>query len=315
MLRWRFPVSDYAKVAEDNLEVMIRSGDEWMCKCPYHEDRSPSLQFNVAKGLWICFSCQRKGNAKTLFGEDFRPPEPDIESVLAQLDLIEAASHAQPVPLLSESILKRYNFPTDYWMNRGFSSTIIKAFQLGYDPLENDAIIPVRNVDGGLIGVIRRKLENDFGPKYMYPKHFPRKTTMFGSWLVAKATTDHVVIVEGSADAMAVWGAGVPSMAQYGSSLSREQVVLLRRLGIKRVTLFYDNDEAGLHANHIALATPDKGCDKCRNHLKHPRDTMFPLLNDFLVSVVQYKMNDPKDPGAMGRRIIVRRIDEARLIL
>lgn len=307
-------MDDYTKMVEANLEVVIRSGDEFMCRCPHHEDRSPSLQFNVRKGLWVCFSCQRKGSAKTLFGDGFREPEPDIEAVIAQLDLIEAAS-TRHTKVLSESVLKRYSFPTDYWVDRGFSNTIIKAFQLGYDPLENDAIIPVRNTNGELIGVIRRKLENEWGPKYMYPKGFPRKVSLFGSWLVAKTTTDHCVITEGSADAMAVWGAGIPAVGQYGSSISREQVGVLRRLGITRVTLFYDNDEAGFHANHIALGQPAKGCDKCKVHLKNPRDTMVPLLGDFLVSVVQYKLNDGKDPACLGRRIVNRRIDEAHLIL
>jgi DNA primase len=307
--------TDYAAIADANLEVVIRSGDEWMCKCPYHEDRSPSLQFNVAKGLWICFSCQRKGNAKTLFGDKFREPEPDIEAVLAQLDLIESVQNEAPRKVLSESVLKRYSFPTDYWTERGFSSTIIKAFQLGYDPLENDATIPVRYMDGGLIGVIRRKLENDFGPKYMYPKGFPRKTTMFGSWMVAKTSTDHVVVTEGSVDAMAVWAAGIPAVGQYGSSISREQVMLLRRLGIQRVTLFYDNDEAGFHANHIALGLPSVECPKCQTHIENPRNKMYPLLEGFLVSVVRYKMNDLKDPGAMGRRIIRNRVDDAVLVL
>lgn len=308
-------MADYAKVAEANLEVAIRSGSEWMCKCPHHEDRTASLQFNIDKGLWVCFSCGRKGNAKSLFGDGFREPEPDIEAVIAQLDLIEQAATAAPRLTMPESALKRFSFPNDYWTGRGFSDTIIKAFQLGYDPLENDAIIPVRYPDGELIGVIRRKLENDFGPKYMYPKGFPRRTTMFGAWLVAKSTTDHVAIVEGSVDAMAVWAAGIPAVAQYGSSISKEQVVMLRRLGINRVTLFYDDDKAGWHANHVALGMPDVNCGHCESALRNPRDRMPALMNDFLVSVVKYKMNDPKDPGAMGRRIIRNRVDDAVLIL
>ena len=307
--------SDYSALVDSRLEVTIKSGDEWMCKCPHHEDRSASLQFNVAKGLWICFSCGRKGNAKTLFGDDFREPEPDIELVLAQLDLIDAASEYKAPTILPESVLRRYAFPTDYWTGRGFSDQVIKAFQLGYDPIENDAIIPVRNADASLIGVIRRKLENDFGPKYMYPKGFPRKTSLFGSWLVSKAITDHVVITEGSLDAVAVWAAGIPAVAQYGSSISREQVVLLRRLGVTRVTLFYDNDKAGWHANHVALGMPDVNCGSCESMLRIPRDRIGSPFKDFLVSIVQYKANDSKDPADMGRKIVRNRVENALLIL
>lgn len=286
-------MKDYAELAEKNLDVTLRSGDEWMCKCPWHEDNTASLQFNVKKGLWVCFSCHRKGNAKSLFGENFREPDVDIESVIAQLNLLESVEARNPVKILPEATLKRYAFPTDYWKDRGFSDNTIKAFQLGYDPIENDAIIPVRNISGGLLGIIRRRLEIDAMPKYMYYKGFPRKESLFASWLVSKQTTDHVAITEGSLDAVSVWQAGVPAVAQFGSSISREQVVLLRKLGVTKVTLFYDNDRAGREATLSAI----------------------PLLRDFLVYAVSYNDDDPKDPGAMKSSMVRAKVDGAKLIL
>lgn len=290
-------MKDYTDVAEKYLDVTLRSGDEWMARCPFHDDSSASLQFNVRKGLYVCFACHASGNIKTFlrhFGAKYRDPEVDVADIYEKLDMIESVSKTpQKAAVLPESTLKRYAFPTDYWDGRGFSRAIQKAFDLGYDPIENDAIIPVRNINGGLMGVIRRRLEAEYGPKYMYYKGFPRKTSMFASWLVAKKGTDHVVITEGSLDSVSVWQAGYPAMAQYGSSISREQVVLLRRLGINKVTLFYDNDRAGQEANLSAI----------------------PLLRDFLVYVVQYKDEDVKDPGGMDNETIKARIDAAKLIL
>ena len=287
----------YADVADRYLFVTLKSGKEWMAKCPFHDGESSTLQFNVEKGLYYCFSCHSKGNIKSFlkhFGGTHRDPEIDIADIYAKLDMIEgAANKPHRATVLPESTLKRYSFPTGYWDGRGLSREVQGAFDLGYDPIDNEAIIPVRNVDGGLLGVIRRRLDIQYGPKYLYYKGFPRRTSLFGSWLVSKKVTDHVVITEGSLDAVSLWQAGFPAVGQYGSSISREQVVLLRRLGITRVTLFYDNDRAGKEANAAAL----------------------PLLRDFLVRVVIYRAGDEKDPGGMTNEDIETHVDSAKLIL
>lgn len=287
----------YEELVERHLDVCLRSGDEFMCRCWLHEDRSASLQFNVKSGLWICFSCGEKGNAKTFmrqFGGTFREPEVEVADIYAKLDMLDALKTPVKPSVLPEATLKRYSFPTDYWDGRGLSRDIQKVFDLGYDPMEDEAIIPVRNPNGGLMGVIRRRLAMDDGPKYMYYKGFPRKASLFASWLVAKSDTDHVAITEGALDAVSVWQAGVPAVAQYGSSLSREQVVLLRRLGITKITLFYDDDKAGREAVWTAI----------------------PLLRDFLVYVVSYPESDRKqDPGDLSPKQIARLVAQAKLIL
>ncbi len=290
-------MNDYVDLADKYLDVTLRSGDEYMAKCFVHNDSSASLQFNVKSGLWVCFACGAKGNAKSLirhFGGTYRDPEVDVADIYAKLDLIDKESKT-PVSnsKVPESMLKRYAFPTDYWASRGFTAATISAFDLGFDPIENEAIIPVRNIDGQLNGFIRRRLEKDYGPRYMYPKGFPRKLSLFGSWMVAKKQTDTVVITEGSLDSIKVWQAGYPAVAQYGSSLSPEQVVLLRRLGVSKVVLFFDNDKAGHKATETAI----------------------PLLRDFLIYQIEYKKRDASDPGAMNSATIKKRIDDADLIL
>lgn len=281
----------YEDLVERHFQVVLRSGDEWMCRCLKHEDTSASLQFNVEKGLFYCFSCHWSGNVKTLtreLGESFRETV-DVSDVLKRLDALDAQAKQVAFKPLPETVLRRYDFPTDYWSGRGFTDTTIDVFQLGYDPLENCATIPIRTVNGGLLGVIRRRLIDDGGPRYLYPKGFPRKTSLFGSWLVAKSASEHAVLVEGSVDAMSVWQSGYQGLAQYGSSLNPAQVRLLGQLGVQHVTLFFDNDKAGWAATDIAAD----------------------LLRDFYVDVVRYRRSDPKDPGATDPGTIRHRIDRA----
>lgn len=35
---------------------------KWLCACPFHDDRSPSLSIDVEKGLWNCFGCHVGGD-------------------------------------------------------------------------------------------------------------------------------------------------------------------------------------------------------------------------------------------------------------
>lgn len=290
-------MSDYSKIVESTFQIGLRSGDEWMCRCLWHDDSSASLQFNIRKGVYVCFGCGVKGNIKSLMrflGRRFEDIGTDIADITAKLDALdEQVGKAPRLKTLPESILKRYDFPTEYWHSRGFTDATIKAFDLGYDPIEDEATIPVRTTNGDLIGTIKRRLSADYGPRYMYPKGFPRKTSLFGSWLVAKTITDEVAVTEGAVDSMTLWQIGVPSVAQYGSAISREQVALLRRLGISRLILFYDNDKAGEKA----------------------LDTALELTRDFLIRVVEYKKGDPKDPNGFDSDTLRNRIEFARLVL
>ena len=43
-----------------------RRGREVVFRCPFHDDRTPSLAVNVAKNRWHCFGCQRGGGPGAL---------------------------------------------------------------------------------------------------------------------------------------------------------------------------------------------------------------------------------------------------------
>lgn len=40
-----------------------KRGKNWLCRCPFHEDKEASLSINPAKQLWNCFGCQAGGDA------------------------------------------------------------------------------------------------------------------------------------------------------------------------------------------------------------------------------------------------------------
>lgn len=238
----------FEKFADTNLTVTLRGGKEWMCVCPLHDDRGASLQFNVVKGLWVCFGCQQGGTVKSLarrMNVSYEDPAPDTLDLRKRLNDVvkrKGEKKAEPLP---ESYLRRFGIERhDYWATRGFTDETIDAWDLGYDFMEDQLTIPYRDVEGRLLGVIRRRVTNEF-PRYLYPKGFDRIGSLFGQW---RNDQRHVVLVEGPLDAIKTWQGGWPAMAIYGSSINPRQVDVLRRIGIREITMFFDYDEAGLKA-------------------------------------------------------------------
>lgn len=328
----------YEEFADRHLAVTLRSGSEYMVRCMYHDDSTSSLQFNVESGLWICFTCGAKGNINTLLkdmGLRVAEESQDTADILKKLDLLRKGTQtALALPVLPESYLARYSFPSVYWgpcpstrrppgctghvgckQHRWFTQQTIEAFDLGFDPLNGCAIIPVRNVHGGLIGVIKRYLDDDAPVRYKYIKGFKRSLHLFGSWLVEKdssATT--VVITEGALDAAMVWQAGFPAVAEYGSTISRPQIRLLRRIGVQHVILLYDNDKAGFKATRYAQgwhATKDR---KARTWVEE-YDPTTDLCRSFTVSVASYGGHPyGADPCSIGVKGIRSALHDAVLI-
>ncbi len=40
---------------------LIRSGHNWKCLCPFHEERTPSFYFYTEENSWYCFGCHAGG--------------------------------------------------------------------------------------------------------------------------------------------------------------------------------------------------------------------------------------------------------------
>lgn len=148
--------------------ILKKTGRSYTGKCPFHNDKSPSMNVSREKGIFKCFSCGVGGDSLTFlmkienktFGEIIRDlaQEQGLEiqyegqqAEVAQVqrdtrqkivDLNEAASHwfaqqlqepsAQPV---LDYLSHRYTNPTDCQQS-------IQHFQLGYAPAGWENLTP-----------------------------------------------------------------------------------------------------------------------------------------------------------------------------
>lgn len=245
--------------ADAYLDVRSRSGEEWSCVCPFHQDSGttkPDLYLNVRKGVYLCMStsCGARGSVVELVARVSGVEQADAERVLGlggkrrveavRERLAVARQPAPEEPRISRARLEELRSDR-YWSDRrGLAPETCERFELGFDDLTRRAVIPYRDREGVCRYLIQRATGGGDGPRYLYPRGFPLRSALFN--LYAIDARDEVILVEGSVDAMKVWQAGVTNVvALLGSGAFDEQLAQLRNL---RLVAFLDRDAAGAAA-------------------------------------------------------------------
>jgi DNA primase len=271
---------------------------EWRFSCPFpnhsNGDENASAYFNNDSALFYCHGCKERGSvvdfaafvlsvspieAIRLLKQKYDPGayDPDAVSMVEEVQKIlnkKAEDDSTIQPQLPESVLDAFQIDWDavekaswetipdslkYMYNRGFGTDALIEWQVGYDSITDRIVIPVRDVDGTLIGFKARAYDErnpkylilgdkpNRKPRYGFPCYYPSKVC-FGAHRL-KEDSD-VVICEGELNAIAVnsrtqndWQA----VAINGSYFQQAQADIIRHFA-KRVVLFLDFDNAGQNA-------------------------------------------------------------------
>lgn len=267
-------MSDLKKWAEEHLDVRNVSGDEAQCLCMFHPDTSPSLYLNLDKGLYVCFACGEGGHVSKIAAklgvpspdEPLTRPDPKSRDIspswvrdqtirLQEIRLSQERSVHGGLVVLPERELALFDMEHEYWASRGITDEVVELFGLGYDLLSDAVTVPLRTLGGGYLGVVRRFLDPDHEPRYLYPPGLKKALVLFGAHK-AKLHSK-VAIVEGSIDALRCWSLGIPAVAVLGSELSWEQAAMLLSMGCDKLFAIGDGDAAGRKLNaQLKLSFP-----------------------------------------------------------
>jgi DNA primase len=151
--------------------------------------------------------------------------------------------------------LKKAKVPRSLALEAGLfgqNSTNLKAQFLGR------ITFPIRDWQGRILGFGGRIWQGDAeAPKYLNTHTnalFEKRKLLYGLFESKPALLKGMspVVVEGYFDAMAFWAVGIPAVALCGTALSEAHLKLLKP-HISRLTLCFDNDQAGLSALIKAL--------------------------------------------------------------
>lgn len=132
-------------------------------------------------------------------------------------------------------------------------------------------LIPVRDKDGRVCGFVGRNVGDDRWPKYKNPPRtavYDKSINLYRPLLPPSDPRGHVVVVEGTLDAMAIAVASVQSgqdnqwcpVTQSGKELSPGQLDYVAALHPNPPIIAFDGDEAGIQANQrLASAAAERG--------------------------------------------------------
>lgn len=277
------------------LGITPQHGDEWtiMCPSPEHTDHRPSASIYVGEpmermrggkttirmpGMWVCYSCHRAGR---IANETIETYEPSFDR---NLTVAIEALNEEEARVYPEAWLDLYEYPGGvhpYWLGR-FDEATCRRHRLGYDFERDCGTYPFRDVQGRVLGVVRRSFDTEAtGWKYRYPKGIDKSANLYGYATAYAAEASVVVLVEGALDAVAVEDAGYVGLAIYGSRISAQQVTLINRLYPATIYLGFDMDEAGFDATEHAASQ-----DWCTADLR----------------VIPWQGNDPGELSVSSRR-------------
>jgi DNA primase len=166
-----------------------------------------------------------------------------------------------------------------------------KEWELGYDELRCRLVVPVRNIDGDLVGMMGRTIYEERKPKWYAYWNFSKGRYLYGEHKIDPAV-GRVIVTEGMPDVWRPWQFGYRNIvALLGSRLTFGHESKLLRWGMD-VYWFLDGNEAGRC-----------GTSQCIGLMRGK-------LNQYII-----KCPEGKDPGMLTKEEMCVCIDEAEFVL
>lgn len=257
-----------------------KNGRELRINCPNCDDTKYKCYVNPDKKAFFCFKCDFNIANKDLF--DFIAVTENISRGTALMRLVIDSKSLTPetVPEFDEDVgevqptssvrylpgLPAVCLPVepkdgdpfwDYLKRRGFTvedlaKTNVHCVYDQYAPIHNThgeykgnigrrIVFPIYH-NRKLCGWIARAINSDGSMKYLNSPDTDLSKTF---WPFVPPQGNHVVLVEGIIDALAVSRVpGVSAYACFGKKLSKDQIHVLKSWGVKKLTLWFDKKDA-----------------------------------------------------------------------
>lgn len=253
------------------------------CRCPFHNDRTPSFGINVISAIANCYRCGSFSIKRVM--ERVGVPQHEQTAILATLpkrkkkrqgrlgdyDNIfgireELGIEKAPLTFLPEAALNRMlpHRRLFYGIEDKFTDDTLEHFGVIYDPVEDRTCWPIRDELGRLVAISGRRNPSDpqidrMG-KYKIYKSELEGIAPYGYTPQNKECLFHycdvypsacmeevdLILVEGFKAAAWVYQCGFSHVvALMGNKISIEQLVLLLRMRFSSIILFLDNNTAG----------------------------------------------------------------------
>ena len=232
-------------------QVHKQSGDEWHCKCCFHDDNVESLSINISNGLFKCFvSICPAFDGGNIFKFYELYHKIDFKATLVRLanELgieIEKPKKEKKTPLKEDQV-EQYMKMLDSHQNvknflisgRGLTEKTLKQFKLGFDG--SRVAIPIYNKEGHLVNIRKYSAKSKGGEKMMGITGYNEARL----YPIENLQNDPVFIMEGEMDCMLANQLGFNAITvTSGAGTWKEHFTPYFKN--KEVFICYDIDEAG----------------------------------------------------------------------
>lgn len=205
---------------------------------------------------WVC----------DVIGIDYYKEPEDIPESLQILKLLKAMSIGDneekdtPLKPISEEVLSYYlPYGNVMFEDDGISLNTQRVFEISFDPQTNSVCIPIRDEIGTLIAVKARRFKytpntpmekrrfpdelSSDESKYFFLEPGAKSQVLYGLYINAKAIQQQGIVFVGESEkfTMQLYDMGYCGVSTGGSKVSRRQIEMLTRLGVK-ICFCFDKD-------------------------------------------------------------------------
>ncbi|KJD25722.1 DNA primase [Campylobacter jejuni subsp. jejuni] len=177
-------------VIENYIEVK-KQGSSFVCICPFHADKNPSMHINPTKGFYHCFACKAGGDAFKFVMDYEKLSFADAVEKVASLSnfTLSYTKEKQENKKELKSILPRLNayFKDNlkhhkevltYLYQRALNDKDIAKFELGFAGASEDSIRLLQNQkipleDAMSVGALKKDENNEFYASFIWRITFP----------------------------------------------------------------------------------------------------------------------------------------------
>ncbi|ECP7275773.1 DNA primase [Campylobacter jejuni] len=177
-------------IIENYIEVK-KQGSSFVCICPFHADKNPSMHINPTKGFYHCFACKAGGDAFKFVMDYEKLSFADAVEKVASLSNFtlsytkEKQENKKELKSILPSLnayfkdnLKHHKEVLTYLYQRALNDKDIAKFELGFAGASEDSIRLLQNQkipleDAINVGALKKDENNEFYASFIWRITFP----------------------------------------------------------------------------------------------------------------------------------------------
>lgn len=226
----------------------LKANNKMLC-CPFHNDKTPSMQVYTETNTVHCFSSNCKLHGRAIDVIDFIMHLEGItkhEAILKAKELIGYQEPAQPFEKLFkvfQSILKKNEKAQAYLKDRSIEKAEVGFNDNTWESLKQCIIFPLRDKKNKIVSLYGRSIYNNEEAKHFYSRN---RKGLYPNY--PKADTKILMLTEAIIDAATLLQCTDQKiLACYGTNgfTSEHEQAIKELKQLEEIIIFFDGDEAG----------------------------------------------------------------------